>query len=64
MVKQMATGSDDKIRETVRKGYADIAQRENLTKVDQLNYLNIISEESSKLSNLIKEIGHLPCNYR
>jgi two-component system, OmpR family, sensor histidine kinase ArlS len=44
---------------TYIKGYAEIAQRENLKKVEQLNYLNIISEESSKLSNLIKELFEL-----
>jgi two-component system, OmpR family, sensor histidine kinase ArlS len=44
---------------TYIKGYAEIAQRENLKKMDQLNYLNIISEESSKLSNLIKELFEL-----
>jgi two-component system, OmpR family, sensor histidine kinase ArlS len=44
---------------TYIKGYADIARREDTNKEDKDNYLEIIHEESVKLSKLVKELFNL-----
>ena len=44
---------------TYIKGYADIARREDTNTEDKDNYLEIIHEESVKLSKLVKELFHL-----
>ncbi|PLS02615.1 sensor histidine kinase [Neobacillus cucumis] len=44
---------------TYIKGYADIARREDTIKEDKDKYLEIIHEESVKLSKLIKELFNL-----
>ncbi|MEH7096216.1 HAMP domain-containing sensor histidine kinase [Neobacillus vireti] len=44
---------------TYIKGYADIARRNDTTKEDKDNYLEIIHEESVKLSKLVKELFNL-----
>jgi len=44
---------------TYIKGYADIARRKDTNSEDKDNYLEIIHEESVKLSKLVKELFHL-----
>lgn len=44
---------------TYIKGYADIARRDNLDKHDRRKYLDIIFEESEKLSDMIKDLFDL-----
>ena len=44
---------------TYIKGYADIARRKETNEQDRKQYLNIIHEESLKLSNLVKELFNL-----
>ncbi|WML59169.1 HAMP domain-containing sensor histidine kinase [Neobacillus sp. PS2-9] len=44
---------------TYIKGYADIARRKETNEQDRKHYLDIIHEESLKLSNLVKELFNL-----
>jgi signal transduction histidine kinase len=44
---------------TYIKGYADVAQRTDLSKVDQKKYLSIISEQTEHLSMLVKDLFEL-----
>ncbi|WP_226670144.1 sensor histidine kinase [Metabacillus litoralis] len=44
---------------TYIKGYTDIARKDNLPEKDRLNYLNIIYEESTHVSDLLKELFDL-----
>jgi signal transduction histidine kinase len=44
---------------TYIKGYADIIHKRNLPREDQEKYLEIILEETARLSNLIKELFEL-----
>lgn len=44
---------------TYIKGYADIARRKETKEQDRKHYLDIIHEESLKLSNLVKELFNL-----
>ncbi|WP_316252533.1 HAMP domain-containing sensor histidine kinase [Bacillus aquiflavi] len=44
---------------TYVKGYADITRRHHISEKDRQKYLNIIYEESIRLSNLIKELFEL-----
>ncbi|MDQ0219992.1 HAMP domain-containing histidine kinase [Peribacillus cavernae] len=44
---------------TYIKGYADVARRDTLNKSDREKYLNIIYEESEKLSDMIKDLFDL-----
>ncbi|MGG0719930.1 ATP-binding protein [Robertmurraya massiliosenegalensis] len=44
---------------TYIKGYTDIVRKRNLSEEDQKKYLTIISEETNRLSSLIKELFDL-----
>lgn len=44
---------------TYIKGYADIVRKRNLTEEERSNYLMIISEETNRLSDLIKQLFEL-----
>jgi two-component system, OmpR family, sensor histidine kinase ArlS len=44
---------------TYISGYADIARRKNLDEKDRVQYLNIIQEESQRVSSLLKELFDL-----
>ncbi|WP_419956159.1 ATP-binding protein [Neobacillus niacini] len=44
---------------TYINGYADIARRKNLDEQDRVQYLDIIQEESQRVSSLLKELFNL-----
>ncbi|ONK24541.1 two-component sensor histidine kinase [Bacillus sp. VT-16-64] len=44
---------------TYMKGYADVAKRDNLSKQDREHYLNIIMDETEKLTTLVTELMEL-----
>ncbi|WP_045519401.1 sensor histidine kinase [Neobacillus niacini] len=44
---------------TYINGYADIARRNNLDETDRVQYLDIIKEESQRVSSLVKELFDL-----
>jgi two-component system, OmpR family, sensor histidine kinase ArlS len=44
---------------TYINGYADIARRKNLDEIDRVHYLDIIKEESQRVSSLLKELFDL-----
>ncbi len=44
---------------TYIKGYADVAKKEHISMADRMNYLNIITEEVTKLTTLVTELMEL-----
>lgn len=44
---------------TYIKGYADVAKRQQLNQTERLHYLDIITEETTKLSTLVTELFQL-----
>lgn len=44
---------------TYIKGYADVAKKDHISMTDRVNYLNIITEEVTKLTTLVTELMEL-----